>query len=257
MIRPTTPRPRISSTISQCSSWLIGPQRSAVFFRVMGSAIRVGSGGSSVDAGVGRLGFVRARSPGPAVRLGRQAWQSSGRGFGRLRLVASAARARLRPRCAVSTCRRSRSARLMPNSSRLSVAVAENPAVRRNGGSGWRLTRVEGDVHAQRPRHAAQGQLAADLGMVGIDRLDRGGDEMRLGDAAASSRLRASTAVFHLSSPRSRRVSGTVHVQLRAASSRRGRTRSVPVLPETVPMRLEKPACSTANTTRVCTGSSV
>src|SRR3546814_12593885 len=37
MVRPTMASTRTSSTISQCSSWLTGPQRSAVFFQVMAS----------------------------------------------------------------------------------------------------------------------------------------------------------------------------------------------------------------------------
>src|SRR3546814_9745282 len=37
MVRPTMASTSTSSTISQCSSWLTGPQRSAVFFQVMAS----------------------------------------------------------------------------------------------------------------------------------------------------------------------------------------------------------------------------
>ena len=51
------------------------------------------------------------------------------------------------------------------------------------------------------------------------------------------------------------RAIGTVACSLAPRQSA-GSNHSSPVLPDTVPMALEKPAWLTLNTTRVCTGSS-
>ena len=75
------------------------------------------------------------------------------------------------------------------------------------------------------------------------------------GCACTSSRLRAPTAWFHLASPRSNCAIGIDTCSCAVVQSS-GSNSSVPVLPDTVPNACEKPAWLTANSTRVCTGSS-
>lgn len=143
---------------------------------------------------------------------------------------------------------------LMPNALRLSVAVAENPAVRRNGGSGWRLSALNvtsmhrGFVTPRRVRSPQTFAWSASAGSIFVE------TKCASGWRFVSSRLVARTASFHFASPRSRRSSGTRTSRRALAQSSRSNT-SVPVLPETVPIAFENPAWSIANSTRVWTGS--
>ena len=143
----------------------------------------------------------------------------------------------------------------MPKALRLRVAVAENPTVRRNGGSGWRLSALSFTSRATgcaTPRRVRVPWTRARSAASGSTRVET---NSAVGWSFASSRFPASVASFHLVSPRSTRAIGTEALSEAVVQSSGSKT-SVPVLPETVPMALEKPAWLIANITRVCTGSS-
>ena len=145
---------------------------------------------------------------------------------------------------------------VMPKSLRLSVAVAEKPAVRRNGGSGCRLSWLKAtSMQASRvtPRRVRSPQTRAWVASFGSIRLDA---KLAVGWSPASSRFDASTALVHFASPMSTRSSGTTTSSFALLQSS-GSNHSSPWLPDTVPSACEKPAWLTANSTRVCTGSKV
>ena len=88
------------------------------------------------------------------------------------------------------------------------VAVAEKPAVRRERRQRRRLSALKGHVEGRLTRDTPmQRQRAMDAGAARRDRLDPWTRTWLSGGPATSSRLLASTALFH-AAPRSARVSG-------------------------------------------------